>query len=150
MDKIFIYHNPRWGKSRESVKILENAGEEYEIINYIESPPSSEELQILADKMDIQAHEFIRKKESIFKELGLQAYIEDDKTLFQYMSSNPKLIERPIVVKGDRAVLGRPPEKIIEFLKTWFSVTICNNIEYRYIIICKLLLSFRRIKCLTV
>ena len=118
MDKIFIYHNPRWGKSRESVKILENAGEDYEIINYIESPPSSEELQLLADKMDIQAHEFIRKKESIFKELGLHAYIDDDKTLFQYMSNNPKLIERPIVVKGDKAVLGRPPEKIIELLKT--------------------------------
>ena len=114
MDKILIYHNPRWGKSRESVKILEDSGQKYEIVNYIDSPPSPEELKILADKMGIKAHEFIRRKESIFKELGLQSHLEDENTLFQHMSGNPKLIERPIVVKGNKAVLGRPPEKIME------------------------------------
>ena len=114
MEKILIYHNPRWGKSRESVKILDDFGQEYEIVNYIESPPSPEELKILADKMGLKAHEFIRRKESIFKELALQSYLEDENTLFQHMSGNPKLIERPIVVKGNKAVLGRPPEKIME------------------------------------
>ena len=117
MDKIFIYHNPRWSKSRESVKILENSEQDYEVVNYIDSTLSKEELKLLANKLGIRANEFIRKKESIFKELDLQKHLEDDTTLFKYMSENPKLIERPIVVRGDKAILGRPPEKITDFLK---------------------------------
>ena len=116
MSKISIYHNPRWGKSRESVKILENSGKEFEIVDYINQPPSPEELKILADKMGLSAREFIRSKESIFRELNLQSHLDDDDFLFQNMSKNPRLIERPIVVRGDSAVLGRPPDKIIDFL----------------------------------
>jgi len=99
------------------VKILENSEQDYEVVNYIDSPLSVEELKLLANKMGIQASQFIRKKESIFKELDLQKHLDNNTILFQYMSENPKLIERPIVVKGNKAVLGRPPEKIIEFLK---------------------------------
>ena len=117
MNKILIYHNPRWGKSRESVKILENSGQQFETIDYINTPPSPSELQVLADKMGIRAKDFIRSRESIFKELDLKSHLENDAVLFQHMSSNPKLIERPIVVMGDRAVLGRPPEKVEEFIK---------------------------------
>ena len=116
MSKILIYHNPRWGKSRESVKILENSGYEYETIDYINSPPSQSELQTLADKMGIRAKDFIRSREPEFKELNLKAYLDDDARLFKYMSENPKLIERPIVVRGDKAVLGRPPEKVEDLL----------------------------------
>jgi len=116
MSKILIYHNPQWGKSRESVKILENSGQEFEIINYINSPPSPTELQSLADKLGLRARDFVRSKESIFKELDLKAHLDDDRLLFQYMSKNPKLIERPIVVKGKKAVLGRPPENIEKLL----------------------------------
>ena len=98
------------------MKILENSGQEFEIIDYINSPPSPAELRFLADKMGFRARDFVRRKESIFKELDLKLHLDDDRLLFQYMSKNPKLIERPIVVKGERAVLGRPPEKIEELL----------------------------------
>ena len=86
--------------------------------DYLISPPSPSELQSLADKMDIHAKDFIRNKESVFKEFDLKQHIDDDTLLFQYMSENPKLIERPIVVKGERAVLGRPPEKVEDLLNS--------------------------------
>ena len=118
MSKILIYHNPRWGKSRESVKILDKSDQEYEIVDYIKSPPQPNELKSLADKMGIRAKDFIRSREAIFKELDLKLHIDNDELLFQKMSENPKLIERPIVVKGDKAVLGRPPEKIEDLLSS--------------------------------
>ena len=118
MSKIFIYHNPRWGKSRESVKILETLGQDYEIIDYMNAPPSPDELKILADKMGVRAREFIRSRESIFKELDLQPHLDDDDMLFKNMSEHPRLIERPIVVKGSSAVLGRPPEKVADLLNS--------------------------------
>ena len=99
------------------MKILENSGYDFETIDYINKPPSPSELQLLADKMGIRAKDFIRSRESIFKELNLKSHIDDDAVLFKHMSSNPKLIERPIVVMGDRAVLGRPPEKVQTFIK---------------------------------
>ena len=116
MSKVLIYHNPRWGKSRESVKILDNLGEEYEIVDYINTPPSAKELQSLAKKMGISAKDFIRSNESIFKDLGLKPFLDNDAILYKHMSENPKLIERPIVVKGEKAVIGRPPEKVRDFL----------------------------------
>ena len=94
------------------MKILDNSGQDYEIIDYMNAPPSPDELKILADKMGIRAREFVRSRESIFKELNLNTHLENDDELFKNMSQNPRLIERPIVVKGARAVLGRPPEKI--------------------------------------
>ena len=98
------------------MKILEDSGYEYETVDYINSPPSQSELQSLAGKMGIRAKDFIRSRESEFKELNLKAYIDDDATLFKYMSENPKLIERPIVVRDNKAVLGRPPMKVEELL----------------------------------
>ena len=68
--------------------------------------------------MGVKAKNFIRNRESIFKELGLMDHMENDDLLFEKMSENPKLIERPIIIKGDRAIIGRPPGKINEFLKT--------------------------------
>ena len=118
MSKVLIYHNPRWSKSRESVKILDSSDNDYEIVDYIHTPPTANELQSLADKMDIRAKDFIRRKEAIFKELDLGSHLEDDSTLFKYMAQHPKLIERPIIVKGNRAVLGRPPKKVEEFLNS--------------------------------
>ena len=118
MNKVIIYHNPRWGKSRESVKILENSGQDYEIIDYMNAPPSPDELKILAEKMGVRARGFIRSRESIFKELDLQPHLDDDDMLFKNMSKHPRLIERPIVVKGSSAVLGRPPEKIEKLIST--------------------------------
>ena len=98
------------------MKILESSGQDFEIIDYLSSPPSPSELQSLADKMGVHAKDFIRNKESVFKELDLKQHIDDDKLLFQHMSENPKLIERPIVVKDNKAILGRPPMKVEELL----------------------------------
>ena len=118
MSKVLIYHNPRWGKSRESVQILNDLNVEYEIIDYLNNPPSADELESLAIKMGVKARDFIRTKEAVFKELDLQLQLDDEPFMFQKMSENPKLIERPIVVKGKRAVLGRPPEKVEDLLNS--------------------------------
>jgi len=116
MSKVLIYHNPRWGKSRESVQILNDLSVDYEIIDYLNMPPSADELQSLANKMGLKARDFIRTKEAVFKELNLQLHLDDEHFMFQKMSENPKLIERPIIVKGERAVLGRPPNKVEKLL----------------------------------
>ena len=116
MSKVLIYHNPRWGKSRESVQILNDLNVEYEIIDYLNNPPSADELESLAIKMGVKAWDFIRTEEAVFKELNLQLHLDDEHFIFQKMSENPKLIERPIVVKGDKAILGRPPNKVEDFL----------------------------------
>ena len=118
MSKVLIYHNPRWGKSRESVQILNDLAVEYEIIDYLNNPPTVDELQSLAIKMGVKARDFIRTKEAVFKELNLHSHLDDEHFMFQKMSEYPKLIERPIVVKGERAVLGRPPEKIEDLLNS--------------------------------
>ena len=99
------------------MQILNDLNVEYEIVDYLNNPPTADELQSLADKMGMNARDFIRTKEAVFKELNLQPRLDDDRVMFQKMSENPKLIERPIVVKGDKAVLGRPPEKIRAFLE---------------------------------
>ena len=100
------------------MKILDNSGQDYEVIDYINTPPSQEELQSLADKMGVAAKDFICSKEAIFKELNLKPHLDNDAILFKHMSENPRLIERPIVVKGDKAVLGRPPEKVHDFINS--------------------------------
>ena len=116
MSKVLIYHNPRWGKSRESVQILNDSNVEYEIVDYLNNPPSVDELQSLAIKMGVKARDFIRTKEVVFRELDLKPHLDDEHFIFQKMSENPKLIERPIIVKGERAVLGRPPNKVEKLL----------------------------------
>ena len=100
------------------MQILNDLGVDYEIIDYLNMPPSADELQSLANKMGVKARDFIRTKEAVFRELNLQLHLDDEHFMFQKMSENPKLIERPIIVKGERAVLGRPPERIREFLKS--------------------------------
>jgi len=99
------------------VQILNDLAVDYEIVDYLNNPPSPNELQSLADKLGVKARDFIRTKEAVFKELNLQPHLDDEPFMFQKMSENPKLIERPIVVKGDKAALGRPPEKIRAFLE---------------------------------
>ena len=116
MSIIKIYHNQRWSKSRESVKILENSEHEYEIVDYMNKPPTPKQLESLSRKMQISAREFIRCREAIFRDLNLKPHLDDDDILFKHMSKYPQLIERPIVVKGDKAVLGRPSERVCDLL----------------------------------
>ena len=98
------------------MKILNDSNVEYEIVDYLNNPPSVDELQSLAKKMGINARDFIRTNELAFKEFNLQSHLDDEIFMFQKMHENPKLIERPIVVKGERAVLGRPPKKVEDLL----------------------------------
>jgi arsenate reductase len=115
MKKVTIWHNPRCSKSRDSFKLLEEQGVEAEVVKYLDSVPSKEELKEVLSKLNISAKELMRSKETIYKELNL-AEVSDENTLIDAMLANPKLIERPIVIKGDKAVIGRPIEKVIALL----------------------------------
>ena len=116
MDKISIWHNPRCSKSRDSFKLLEEKGLEAEVVKYLENIPTKEELQEMLKMLGMtSAQELMRKKEAIYKELNLKDETSEE-VLLEAMIANPKLIERPIVIKGDKAVIGRPIEKVIALL----------------------------------
>ncbi|CAM3014885.1 arsenate reductase (glutaredoxin) [Flavobacterium frigoris] len=112
---IQIYHNPRCGKSRNCVAFIEEAGKEYEIIEYLKNPPTKDELLALLKKLNIKPLELIRQKEKIwadnFKNLKMT-----DEEIIKAMVENPILIERPIVIKRDKAIIGRELDKITDFL----------------------------------
>jgi len=110
-----IYHNPRCRKSRETLQIIQDSGTEVEIIKYLEDVPSEEELTDLIKKLNITAERLIRKSEKIFKDQFRGENLAEEEWI-KIMIANPKLIERPIVVKGDKAVLGRPPENVLALM----------------------------------
>lgn len=111
-----IYHNPRCSKSRQTLELLRTHGVEPEIELYLESPLGAQAITDLLDKLGIGAVQLVRRSEQDFKDNNLgRADITEDE-LIAAMVKYPKLIERPIVVSGDRAVLGRPPENILELL----------------------------------
>ena len=111
-----IYHNPRCGKSRAGLKAVEESGVDFEIIKYLDTNPNAEEIKSIISKLDMKPIELVRVKEDIWKENYRGKKLSDNE-IIQAMAENSKLIERPIVVKGEKAVLGRPTENIIEFLK---------------------------------
>ncbi len=115
MSKITIWHNPRCSKSRNAANLLEERGIEAEVVRYLDTPPSKEEIKAVLKMLGISARELMRTKEAIYKELGLKD-VEDEETLIEAMATHPKLIERPIVIKDGKAAIGRPIEKIIELL----------------------------------
>ncbi len=110
-----IYHNPRCSKSRQTLAIIEEAGTEHEVILYLDTPPTKSELKKILKKLGKKPIEIIRKGEAIFKEHYKGKELTDSEWL-DAMVKYPKLIERPIVVSDDRAVLGRPPESVKELL----------------------------------
>ena len=110
-----IYHNPRCSKSRETLKIIEDAGAEVEIIEYLKSIPTEQELTDLLKLLGIPAAKLIRKGEPAFKE-NYKGKELTEKEWIKAMVKFPKLIERPIVIKGNQAVLGRPPQNVEVFL----------------------------------
>ncbi len=110
-----IYHNPRCAKSRQTLQLIQEAGREAEIIEYLKTPPSEKELKDLIQKLGIAAEDLVRKNEAIYKEKYKGKKFSEEEWL-KILSENPKLIERPIVVKGPKAVLGRPPESVNELL----------------------------------
>ena len=111
-----IYHNPRCSKSRQTLALIENAGVEVETVLYLQDPLSTAEIKDLIGKLGFgSARELMRKGEAIYKELNLKNK-HDETTLIAAMATHPKLIERPVVVKGNSAILGRPPENAKKFL----------------------------------
>ena len=112
---IKIYHNPRCRKSRETLSLIREAGHEPEIIEYLQNPPSVSELKDLLKGMNKRPLEIVRKGEDIFKSNFKGKTFSDDEWI-RIMAENPKLIERPIVVRGDHVILGRPPENVKEIL----------------------------------
>ncbi len=115
MAKITIWHNPRCSKSRNSMTLLEEKGVDVEVVKYLDTPPTKEELKTLLSQLDMSARELMRTKEDIYKKLGLKE-VEDEEKLIEAMAENPKLIERPIVIKDGKAVIGRPIENVLELL----------------------------------
>ncbi|MCC4212686.1 arsenate reductase (glutaredoxin) [Leeuwenhoekiella parthenopeia] len=111
-----IYHNPRCRKSREGLAIVDASGEEFEIVKYLDNPPSYLELAAILGKLNLKPIELVRKNETVWKEQFKNRELSD-KEIIQAMVDHPKLIERPIVVKNNEAVVGRPPENINELFK---------------------------------
>lgn len=107
-----IYHNPRCTKSRAALELLESRGIEFEVVNYLDDPPSEKELRQLVKMLGIKPRELVRKGEALFKELGLGEKEPTDKEWITILAENPKLIERPIVVHNGKAAIGRPTANI--------------------------------------
>lgn len=107
-----IYHNPRCSKSRQTLALIEEQGITPDVISYVDTPPTPQELSGILEMLGMLPEDILRKKEA--KEEGIDGLRGDD--LIEALCAHPRAIERPIVVNGDKAVLGRPPENVIEIL----------------------------------
>jgi len=117
MSDIIIWHNPNCSKSRASLQLLEEQGLEADVVNYLEDRPTKDEIIRLLMVLNMySARELMRTKEAIYKELNLKDEDSEEK-LIEAMVANPILIERPIVIKDNLAVIGRPIEKVIELIR---------------------------------
>jgi len=112
MSEWTIYHNPRCSKSRETLARLEERGVKVKVIEYLVHPPDRTALEELLEKLAMRPSELVRRKESLVREIGLD--LTDEDAVLDVLVTHPALIERPIAVRGDRAVLGRPPENVDE------------------------------------
>jgi arsenate reductase len=112
---IRIYHNPRCSKSRAACSLIEEKGAVAEVIEYLKTPPSEDELRALLKMLGMKAFDIVRRGEAVFKEHYAGRTLTDEQWL-DALVAHPILIERPIVVRGRRAVLARPPEKVLELL----------------------------------
>jgi arsenate reductase (glutaredoxin) len=116
MPRPTIYHNPRCSKSRATLALLEERGLDPLIVDYLKAPPSAVELQDILKKLKMAPRDLMRKGETVYKELGLADEGLTDEKLIRAMTENPILIERPIVVSGAKAKIGRPPESVLDIL----------------------------------
>lgn len=111
-----IYHNPRCSKSRQTLALLEQQHIKPEVIEYLKTPPDAATLRQILNKLGISARELLRTKEAEYLSLGLDNPELDDEAVITAMVSHPKLIERPIVILDNRAVIGRPPERVLDLI----------------------------------
>ena len=110
MSKVTMYHNPKCSKCRKTLSLLEDKGVTVDVREYLKEAPSIEELRDISKKLQLRAKDFIRKKEDELKDLDLDR--ENDEALFAAINEHPRILERPIVIRGEKAVIGRPPENI--------------------------------------
>lgn len=113
---VTIYHNPRCSKSRETLALLEEKGAAPNVVDYLKTPPSAAELKAILKKLGLKPRDIVRKGEARYAELGLKERTVSDDELIALMVENPILIERPIVVAGGKAAIGRPPETVLTIL----------------------------------
>ncbi|MET0157679.1 MAG: arsenate reductase (glutaredoxin) [Methyloceanibacter sp.] len=113
---VTIYHNPRCSKSRATLALIEARGIKPKIVDYLKTPPSAAELKAILRKLGLNPRDILRTGETIYAELGLKTRDLDDDALIALMVKNPILIERPIVVAGNKAAVGRPPENVLAIL----------------------------------
>ena len=113
---VTIYHNPRCSKSRETLSLLRDQGVEPEIVEYLKDPPNAQVLSDLLTQLGLEPRALMRRKEAEYAELGLDDPALSRDALIEAMVTHPRLIERPIVVKGGKAALGRPPQAVLEIL----------------------------------
>ena len=112
-----IYHNPNWSKSRKSVEILEKENIDFKIIQYIKTPPSSSDLKEICLRLNCKPKDIVRSGEKDYKENNISEILDNDELLITQMIKYPKIIERPIIIIKDKAVIGRPPENIYNIIK---------------------------------
>ena len=113
---VTIYHNPRCSKSRATLALIEARGIKPKIVDYLKTPPSAAELKAILRKLGLTPRDILRAGETIYAERGLKTRDLDDDALIALMVKNPILIDRPIVVAGDKAAVGRPPENVLAIL----------------------------------
>ena len=111
-----IYHNPRWGKSRNSVRILEEKNIDYETIEYLKTPLAKEELREIIKTLGVQASDIVRTSEKDFITNNLSEVLDDENALIDAIIDFPKILQRPIIISGNKGVIGRPPENILKLL----------------------------------
>lgn len=116
MSSITIWHNPRCSKSRQTLQLIEDRGVQPTIVEYLKAPPSESELSDALNALGLSPRELMRKKEAPYEELSLADEGLSRDELIAAMVQNPVLIERPLVFRGERAVIGRPPENVLELL----------------------------------
>lgn len=110
-----IYHNNRCSKSRQTLELIRHSGQEVEVVEYLKTPPTAAELQDVLQRLSMKPAQLLRKGEAIYKENYKGRSLTDEEWI-QEMVKHPVLIERPIVMNGDKAVIGRPPENVQELL----------------------------------
>ena len=116
MEEITIWHNPKCSKSRKTLSLIEEHAHNPRIVNYLNDPPSIDEIKRVLTMLGCEPRGLMRTNEDLYKELGL-ADETDEATLIRAMVANPSLIERPVVIRGNRAALGRPPESVLSLLE---------------------------------
>ena len=116
MSEVTIYHNPGCSKSRATLALLEERGIRPRVVLYLEDTPGTADLERIVAQLKIEPRALLRVKEAPYRELGLDDPGKSAAEIIQAMSEQPILIERPIVVSGERAVIGRPPENVLEIL----------------------------------